>query len=90
MSKRIEVDFYCQDCHGATVLDARKYECPNCKSHNVVNTEFLTCDCGKLVYLHSHTNFCKCGRLYNGFGQELAPPEDWNPEDVYGIFGPQN
>lgn len=90
MSKRIWVDFYCCDCATDLTLEARKYERPMCKSDNVTNTEYLVCDCGQRVYLHSHTNFCKCGRLYNGFGQELAPPEDWNPEDVYGIFGPQN
>lgn len=90
MAKRVRVDFYCHSCKGATVFDCRKYECPQCKSEDVTNTEFLECDCKKLVYLHSHTNFCKCGRLYNLFGQELLPPENWDPEDVYGIFGPQN
>ena len=90
MSKQIYVEFYCTECELSEVNDARKYECPRCESDEVVNTEFLICDCGKRVYLHSHTNFCECGRLYNGFGQALAAPEDWNPEDMYDIFGPQN
>ena len=47
MSKQIYVEFYCTECELSEVNDARKYECPRCESDEVVNTEFLICDCGK-------------------------------------------
>jgi hypothetical protein len=52
----------------------------------------IRCDCGAEVVLEdSMTNECdKCGQLYNGSAQRLAPPEQWDPEDRYAIFGPQN
>ena len=52
----------------------------------------LRCGCGQRVYLEdSLTNACeRCGRLYNGSGQSLAPLSQWEPEDVYAAFGPRN
>ena len=39
------------------------------------------CDrCGEEVPLHSFTNECDCGELYNSFGQQLAPREQWGEE----------
>lgn len=49
------------------------------------------CTCGKHIYLYSFTNECdKCGRLYNNFGQELAPANEWEEQDRYACYGPQN
>lgn len=53
----------------------------------------ITCDCGEEVYLDkfsSVTECTSCGRLYNAFGQELAPVDQWDEEDRYGTFGPLN
>jgi hypothetical protein len=34
------------------------------------------------------TNECeRCGLLCNGSGQVLAPVSQWEPEDVYAIYG---
>lgn len=34
------------------------------------------CSCGREVYLYGDT-YCECGKLYNGFGQELRDPKYW-------------
>ena len=41
-------------------------------------------DCGKHVTLDdAMTNDCRtCGRLYNGFGQALAPKHQWEEADL--------
>jgi len=41
--------------------------------------------CGKDVLLENpFTNECgRCGALYNGFGQELAPRSQWDPRGDY-------
>ena len=41
------------------------------------------CCCGKIVDLISHTNECDCGRLYNLFGQDLAPRSQRDPLGEY-------
>lgn len=40
------------------------------------------CSCGEVMELyHPATNECpKCGNLYNGFGQDLAPRSQWEWE----------
>lgn len=39
------------------------------------------CTCGCLIYLDDDmTNSCRCGRLYDGYGQELADPSQWGEE----------
>ena len=48
------------------------------------------CTCGEHMYLYSFTNECECGRLYNNCGQELAAVEQWDEEDRYACYGPQN
>jgi hypothetical protein len=52
----------------------------------------MRCDCGRTVVLDDGmTNQCgHCGAYYNGSGQALNPPEMWEPEDRYAVFGPQN
>ena len=40
------------------------------------------CRCGEEVELSdAMTNECKCGRLYNGSGQELRPRSEWEEDD---------
>ena len=91
MSKVICVELYCQDCGHEERLDHSEYECLKCGSTDVYNSRFITCDCGATVYLSGHTCDCsECGKLYNGFGQELAPPDEWDEEDRYATFSPQN
>lgn len=41
-------------------------ECNNCKSD--------------VILVDPMTNTCSCGTEYNGFGQELAPREQWGWE----------
>lgn len=52
----------------------------------------LRCDCGAEVELwDALTNSCEqCDRNYNMSGQKLAPVEQWEAEDRYACFGPQN
>ncbi|MBQ4447454.1 MAG: hypothetical protein II897_04085 [Clostridia bacterium] len=88
--KEVKNELYCRECGHTHITEHREYECPDCGSSNVYNCSFITCDCGETVYLSGHTIECECGKLYNGFGQELAPVEEWEPEDRYGCFGPQN
>jgi hypothetical protein len=39
------------------------------------------CTCGLYVHLDdATTNGCRCGRFYNGYGQELAHPSQWGEE----------
>lgn len=91
MSKKIGNELYCRDCEYETRTEARLDECPKCGSPSVFNSSFITCDCGTTVYLSRFTNECEmCGKLYNGFGQELAPVNEWDEETRYGTFGPQN
>lgn len=91
MEKKIGNEFYCRACEHTHITEERVYECPKCGSEDVCNSSFIVCSCGTTVYLDRFTNECpECGKLYNGFGQEFAPPNEWDEEDRYGTFGPQN
>jgi len=46
--------------------------------HKVDENAIGLCDCGREVELYSFTNECECGRLYNLFGQHLAPRNQWS------------
>lgn len=54
----------------------------------------VECDCGNTVYCNSgFANDCeRCGREYNGSGQQLAPRSQWGgefvtqPEEDYGLY----
>lgn len=88
--------FYEQHCAKCgevfkTPADERAYECPRCGGDILKNYAFRRCDdCGGIVWLSGFTNECgACGAFYNGFGQKLSPPEEWDPEDRYDSFGPQ-
>lgn len=84
-------EFYCRKCGYEADTEHKEYECPKCGSSDVFNSSFITCSCGSRVYLGGFTNECdECGKLYNGFGQELAPVDEWDPEDRYEVYGPQN
>ncbi len=88
MSKAVGNELYCRNCEQTVRTDHREYECPKCGSEDVCNNSFITCDCGTTVYLDRFTNQCdSCGKLYNNFGQELAPSEEWDPEDRIGAMG---
>ena len=86
--KEVKVDFYCRECEASYVSEERLYECPHCNSKDVCNSDFIQCDCGRRVYIPNITNICECGKYYNGFGQELAPPEEWDEDERYSCFGP--
>ncbi len=38
------------------------------------------CSCGQEVELYCDANECNCGRLYNLFGQALAPYSQWKDD----------
>ena len=84
----VKVDFYCRECGASYVSEERLYECPHCHSEKTFNESFLICDCGRKVFLEGYTSICECGKYYNGFGQELAPSEEWDEEERYSCFGP--
>lgn len=84
MSRTVENELYCRECGYEIRTEHSEYECPKCGSRDVFNSRFLTCDCGETVYLNGFTNECpECGRLYNNFGQALAPREQWDEDDRY-------
>lgn len=88
--KQPSVEIYCRDCEHTTILDHSECECPECGSRDIYKTRVIVCDCGTTVYLGGFTNECDgCGALYNGFGQRLADPSEWDEEDRYACFGPQ-
>ena len=88
MPNTIGNELYCRSCEHEIRTEHREYECPKCGSGDVCNNSFITCDCGTTVYLDRFTNQCDgCGKLYNNFGQELAPPEEWDPEDRVEAMG---
>ena len=89
--KELKNEFYCRDCEERADSEYRIYECPKCGGNDIYNAFFVTCDCGEKVFVDRFTNECwNCGRLYNSSGQELAPPDQWDEEDRYACFGPQN
>lgn len=38
------------------------------------------CSCGNEIVLHGDTR-CRCGQLYNGFGQPLKESSEWIEKD---------
>ena len=67
------------------------YECPQCGRTRMSKYRSLICHCGCEVWLNGDPNECEqCGQLYNAFGQTLAPPSQWDEQDRYDTFGPQN
>lgn len=90
--KEVKNEIYCHWCGNTARTEYYEYECPKChKTDGVHNSSFIICDCGTRIYTDDFTNVCpECGKLYNNFGQELAPAEEWEEEDRYACFGPQN
>lgn len=88
MSKTVGNELYCMSCGHEARTEHNEYECSKCGSEDVCSNSFIICDCGTTVYLDRFTNQCAdCGKLYNKFGLELAPPEEWDPEDRIGSMG---
>ena len=90
----MKLEVYCQDCCNEWIEDEeneRCYTCPHCGSTDVFRNRFITCSCGTTVYCDQFTNECDgCGALYNAFGQRLASPDQWDDDDRYDCFGPQD
>lgn len=74
----------CQDPTVARFVGVRTYR------HRWTEPAIGKCHCGRRVDLGGFTNTCDCGREYNWAGQELAPRDQWDPEDRYAVEGPQN
>lgn len=86
----VKNEFFCHNCNCEKTTEHPEYEC-KCGSKDVSNFPFLVCSCGEKVYTNHFTNECDaCGKLYNSSGQELAPVEQWESEDAYACFGPQD
>lgn len=44
----------------------------------------VRCSCGKEHDLERRDSCCtKCVQMFNPFGQQLAPPEQWDPDEDY-------
>ena len=89
----MKMEMYCNHCEHEWSEDQENencYECPKCHSENVCRSRFIECHCGEMVYCKGYTNECECGALYNAFGQMLASPDQWDDDDRYDCFGPQD
>ncbi len=91
---KVMTEWYCRECTHEEVVDDGVWidKCPKCGSEDLYRSSFVNCEhCGEKVYLTGFTTECYgCGKPYNGFGQELAPVAEWDEEDRYGCYGPQN
>lgn len=86
MKVKVMYENYCDACDTAVVTDIPDHVCPACGEW-MRHFSFITCPhCGERVYVDHFTNFCDCGAMYNAFGQELAPVEQWNPEDRDALY----
>ena len=92
MNKEIKTEVYCRECEHEFIENERDFsiQCPKCHSRNMHRSRFITCDCGEQLDINHFTNECECGKLYNNFGQELAPVNEWDPEDREACYGVQN
>lgn len=91
----VMIETYCRDCQHEEEVEESKgvriEKCPKCGSKDLFRSAFVRCKCGEKVYVNRFTNQCpKCGKLYNSFGEQLADPSEWDEEDRYACFGPQN
>lgn len=81
MENKLIAEMFCNECNHEweeAEENERRYVCPKCGSHSVYRSHYLICDCGATVWLDSFTNECEgCGKLYNGFGQKLRNPSEW-------------
>ena len=91
---QIKTEWYCRDCEHETHTENGEWidACPKCGSENLFRGNFIICPhCNGKVYVDRFTNICpECETMYNASGDELAPPEEWDEEDRYACFGPQN
>lgn len=88
--RTIGLELYCSECCKEQRFDdidsdeaQEAGRCPKC-GRKMYRSRFITCECGTTVYLDNPlTNEClTCGKLYNGFGQELAPREEWGDDCI--------
>lgn len=90
----MKYEMYCNECgHEWQENEENQncYECPKCGTISVYRSRFITCQCDNTVYCDNFTNMCdKCGALYNAFGERLASPDQWDDEERYECFSPQN
>ena len=89
MERKIKYENWCGNCGHTLVRDIPDHECPECGEW-MKHSSRITCDCGETISIDNFTNECNCGALYNSFGQRLSDPSDWEYEDRYACFGPQN
>ena len=83
----------CRKCGSVQYVEFDRdasYRCPDCHGDDLMAVAAVDC-CGFALICDRFTNECPiCGKLYNFAGHELAPVEEWDPEDRYACFGPQN
>lgn len=67
------------------VVDGERVTGPShqANTRTIVEPAILECSCGRHVALTTNDNECDCGRIYNAFGQALAPRHTWEPDDPY-------
>lgn len=74
-------ELWCEQCGETHTFAHPEYRCPNCLSPAVHDSPFIDCDCGTRVYLEENTNECEgCGKLWNRFGQQLKPRNEWEED----------
>jgi ribosomal protein S27AE len=97
MNKR-RVEYYCQECgykyysSFEQAVETFKPTCPKCDTW-LYETREVRCSCGTWLPLStssSATECFKCGSLFNALGQSLRPAREWDPEEVYDAFGPED
>lgn len=90
MERVIGIEVYCHDCEQETRYDDEMeaeninygitHHCAHCGSRNIHRSPFITCDCGTTVYLEGDTQCEGCGAIFNGFGQKLKDPSEWEED----------
>lgn len=57
------------------------------ETYSFIEPPAVECSCcGARVDLYDNDNQCKCGSIFNGFGQMLAPREQWGEETGESVF----
>ena len=88
----VEYEMFCRSCGCCSIVDDeyQNNHCPDCGSDHIVIYPIVQC-CGMPVACTGFTNICpECGKMYDHNGTELAPVDEWDPDDRYACFGPQN
>lgn len=91
--EKLHCEIWCQNCNYEKDYEDENdapFECPECGEQLHRDCYVICEECGEKVYTRNFTNECECGALYNHSGQRLADPREWDEEDRYNTFGPQN